>query len=70
MILDYLMERLQSWGFGNVKYIFITITPRSTLTQNVVSVRIPSMELFDKELFIHLAMSKQMTKFNWIVSAT
>ena len=28
------MARLESWGFENMKYLFIAITPKSTLTQN------------------------------------
>ena len=47
-----LMERFQSWSLGNVEYPFITITPRSTLTGVVVSVRVSSIDQI--ELFNYL----------------
>ena len=44
---------------GNIEYLFIAITARSTLTRVVVPDRVPSMSQI--ELFDHLTMCKQMT---------
>ena len=63
MILNDLMIKFQSWSCKKVKYLFIAITARFTLTQSLVMVS----SLSQIELFNNLTVCKQINdaKLNW-----